>query len=600
MGGIAGVRVLSGAAVAAGTLQRMVDLLRHRGPDGSGTWVGADVGLAQTRLAVVGGEHEAQPMTSVDGRWVLALDGEVLNHEVLRSHLDYPFRTRGDTEVVLAGLAIEGIAFVERLQGQFALVAHDHRTDTTHLVRDRLGIVPLHYRHVPGGIAFASEVKALLAVGPAPQVDVRSLDAYLAGRSVPSPDTLFEGIKKVRPAHRVSMMPGGHVEEARWWTPPECDAEGTWSASDAIEAVGDGVREAVRTSLVPDVPVGVHLRGDLGSSLVVAQVRQLRDDPVHTFSIGFGDGTEEDLSASRRVGALLATQHHEVHVDPNELESLWTRLTWHRDAPISGLEDVASFAMARAAREHVGVVLSATGGDELFGGRGSYRYARIAERSHALPSPLRAALSGPVERHLGATFTALERQRLLGATAPSGRLRSTTSGRDPVDRMLRHDLGHDLPDLLLEGADRMSKAASLEVRPALLDHRLVELAFRLPTSVKVRPGCTQWVLREVARSLLPEEVIEPQRSGPRTSSASWLCDGLHGTVRDRLTGSGSWVGQTLDRAMLSDLVSRYDRHPVLDARILALLSLEVWHECFFDAPPRGARPSDGSSYGHAS
>lgn len=590
MGGIAGVRAFCDDAVAASALRAMSERLHHRGPDGSGAWVGEDVGLAHTRLALVDGPHPSQPMHSADGRWVIVLDGEVLNHESLRTHLDYPFRTQGDTEVVLAGLAVEGISFVERLRGQFAFVAHDRRTDTTHLVRDRLGILPLHYRHVPGGIAFASEVKALLVLGPVPEVDRRSLDAYLAARAVPAPDTLFEGVKKVRPAHRVSIMPGGHVEEAHYWTLPDGDADGTWTAADAIEAVGDGVREAVRAGMAADIPIGARLSGDLGSSLVVAEVCQLREEPPHTFSVGFGGSSEDDLSATRRIGALLGTRHHEVHVHPGELESLWSRLTWHRDAPISDPADVASFGLARAAREHVAVVLSGDGGDELFGGHGRYRYARVAERSHALPGPVRAALAGPVERRLGAAFTATERERLLGAAAPTERRTSPAAGRDPVDRMLRHDLSYDLPDLLLERADRMSKAASLEMRPALLDHRLVELAFRLPTSVKVRSGSTQWVLREVARPLLPDEVIEPHRTPHRTPGVSWLRAGLRGTVRDRLTGPGSWVGQTLERATLRDLVDRYDRQSELDLRVWTLLALEVWHECFFGTPPTLPNP----------
>ncbi len=515
MAGIGGVRAFSAGALAADALREMAELLHHRGPDESAVWVGPDIGLAHTRLAIVDAELSHQPMHSVDGRWVLAFDGEIFNQASLRAHLDYPFRTQGDTEVVLAGLALEGISFVERLQGQFAIVAHDLRTDTTHLVRDRLGILPLHYRHIPGGIAFGSEIKALLAVGPPPQVDHRSLDAYLTSRSVPAPDTLFEGVKKVRPAHRVSIMAGGHLEEAHYWTMPEADPEGTWSASDATEAVTDGLREAVRAALVADVPVGAYLSGGLDSSLIVAQMQQLRgDDPVHTFSAGFGDHPHDELPWARRVSGLLGTQHHEVQLQAADFEDLWATLTWHRDAPISDPADVAVFGLARAAREHVRVALSGVGGDELFGGGPRHRFARIAERSSVLPARLRSGLSGPVERRLGATFTATERQRLLGTAPPPERKPTPTLGLDPIDRMLRHDLRHSLPDNLLERGDRMSMAASMELRLPLLDHRLVELAFRLPTSLKVRPGSTKWVLREVARGLLPDEVIDRPKAGP--------------------------------------------------------------------------------------
>ncbi|RYB94914.1 asparagine synthase (glutamine-hydrolyzing) [Nocardioides oleivorans] len=599
MGGIGGVRVFSGGPVAAEELRDMTERLRHRGPDASGTWTGDGVGLTHTRMAIIDEQHSRQPMQSADGRWVVVLDGEIVNHDSLRTQLSYPFGSHGDTEVVVAGLSIEGISFVERLRGQFALVAHDRRTDTTHLVRDRLGILPLHYRHVPGGIAFASEVKALLTIGPTPGVDHRSLDTYLATHYVPAPDTLFEGVKKVRPAHRVSVMPGGHLEEVQYWTPPESDADGTWTASDAVEAVGDGVREAVRGALVADVPVGAYLSGDLGSALTVAQMRQLRgDEPVHTFSAGLGAPTDDDRASARRVSELLGTRHHEVHVHPHELEELWSRLTWHRDAPISDLADVAAFGLARAAREHVGVVLSGDGGEELFGGHGRYRYARFAERTLALPAPMRSRLAGSVQRRMGAPFTAAERHRLLGAAAPAERRTSPALGSDAVDRMLRHDLRHDLPDHLLERSDRMSKAASLEVRPALLDHRLVELAFRLPTSLKVRAGSTQWVLREVARPLLPDEVIDPRRSASRPDLAGWMRDGLRRGARDRLTGSGSWVAQTLDRSLVGDLVDRHERGDRtardVDVRLWTLLALETWHECFFGTPPTLPLPRQAS------
>lgn len=601
MAGIGGVRVFSAGAFAADALHEMAELMHHRGPDGSGVWVGPDVGLAHTRLAIIDVEHSHQPMHSADGRWVLAFNGEIVNHESLRAHLDYPFRTRGDTEVVVAGLALDGISFVERLQGQFAFVAHDLRTDTTHLVRDRLGILPLYYRHVPGGIAFASEVKALLAVGPPPQVDHRSLDAYLGLGGVPAPDTLFEGVKKVRPAHRVSILPRAHLEDAHYWAPPEMDPDGTWSTGDAIEAVGDGVREAVRSALVADVPVGAFLSGGLDSSLIVAQVQQLRpDEPLHTFSAGFGDPPQDLLTRARRVSDLLGTQHHEVQVRTTDFEDLWGRLTWYRDAPISEPADVAVHGLARAAREHVRVVLSGEGGDELFGGYPEYRFARLAERSTMLPERLRSGLAAQVGRGLGgrhrsawsAPFTAAQRQRLLGTAPPPERRPSPALGADPVDRMLRHDLHHWLPHLL-ERRDGMSMAASLELRPALLDQRLVELAFRLPTSVKVRSGTTKWVLKEVARPLLPDEVIARRRVDVRVPLDDWFRAGLRDTARDRLTGAGSWVGQTLDPASVHDLVERHERGANEASRIWTLLCLEMWHDCFFGTAPAVPRPRQG-------
>ena len=591
--GVSGVRVFSTRtlSVTRDTLEEMAAAQDHRGGGGADVWWGPDVGLARSRS--VGGDGTfAQPARSVDGRWVVALDGAIRNHATLRAHLDHPLRSREDAELVVAGLSLEGISFVERLTGQFALVAHDLRTDTTHLVRDRIGVQPLHYRHVPGGIAFASEVKALLVLAPRPGVDHRSLDAYLAHRTVPAPDTLFEGVKKVRPAHRVSIMPGGHVEETAYWSPPAADPDGTWTPDDAIEAVRDGVREAVRASLDPDAPVGINLTGGLASSLLAAQAQQLRgDEAMHTFSLAYGDDAPHELARTGRLSSLLGTRHHDVHLDRADLEELWGPLTWHRDAPLSDPADLAAHVLARAAGEHVPAILCAQGADELFGGHQRYRLAGVAERSYGLPglpAPLRSGLGRRVERRLGATFSAPERRRLLGQSPPRDRRSSTTVGVDPVDRMLRHDLRHTLPDDVLERLDRMSTAASLEVRLPLLDHHLVELAFRLPTSVKVRAGCTTWVLREAARPLLPDEVIE--RRVPERGAGSWWYAGMRDAVRQRLTGSGSWIAQTLDQSLVRDLLLRHEHGGHEQDRIWALMALEVWHESFFADTPTVPRP----------
>lgn len=579
----------SGWAPTREVLEQMAAAQEHRGGGATDVWLGPGVGLARSRPVTAAGPSP-QPARSADGRWVVALDGTVRNHATLRARLAQPLRSTDDSELVAAGLALEGIGFVERLTGQFALVAHDLRTGTTHLVRDRIGVQPLHYRHVPGGIAFASEVKALLVLGPRPDVDHRSLDAYLAHRTVPAPDTLFEGVKKVRPAHRVSITPDGHPEEAAYWSPPDADPDGTWTADDAIEAVRDGVREAVRASLDGDAPVGVNLTGGLASSVLAAQAQQLRgDEPVHTFSLAHGDDAAHELARTGRLSSLLGTRHHDVALGPADLDELWGPLTRHRDAPLSDPADLAAHVLARAAGKHVQTILCAQGADELFGGHSRYRLAAVAERTYGLPG-----LGRRVERRLGATFSAPERRRLLGSQSPPrDRRPAPTVGVDPVDRMLRHDLRHTLPDDVLERLDRMSTAASLEVRLPLLDHRLVELAFRLPTSVKVRAGCTTWVLREAARPLLPDEVIE--RRVPEPGAGSWWYAGMRDAVRQRLTGPGSWVASTLDQSLVRDLLLRHEHGGHEQDRIWALVSLEVWHESFFAGTPSVPRPRIATS-----
>ncbi|WP_207082570.1 asparagine synthase-related protein [Nocardioides sp. S5] len=581
MSGLSGVRSFSPSGPTRDVLDRMAAAQEHRGTDGFEAWVGPGVGLSG-------------PVHSVDGRWVVVLDGRIHHLVRLRSHLNHRFRTDDPGEVVAAGLAVEGISFVDRLQGAFSLVAHDLRANTTYLVRDRLGVLPLHYRHLPGGIAFASEVKALLTVGAAPEVDHRSLDAYLAFRVVPAPDTLFEGVKTVRPAHRLAIMSGGHLEEVAWWSAPETDPGGTWEADDAIEAVRDGVRVAVGSALDPGVPTGVNLTGGLASSLLTAQAQQLcGEEPVHTYTVAFGDEDPDEQARTGRLSSLLGTRHHVVRLHRDDLKDLWGPLTWHRDTPLSHAADLATYVLARAAGRHVSALLCAEGADELFGGQPRHRLAGLARRSsvlNGLPSPVRSSLAQRVERRLGATFSAAERRRLLGHAPTPERRTAPVVGVDDVDADpgLRHGLRHTFPDDALQRLDRMSAAASLEVRLPLLDHRLVDLAFRLPTSARSRAGCPSWVLREAARTLLPDEIIE--RRVPERGAGSWWYAGHRDNIREHLTASDSWVAATFDPTMLRELLHRHEHGGHEQERIWALVSLEIWHQTFFSDPPSVPRP----------
>ncbi len=610
MCGIAGVRRLDGAPVDPRALTAMAAVLRHRGPDESATWHEGSVGLAHTRLSIIDLAGSHQPMRSVDERWSLVFNGEIFNYRELRSGLDYPFGTDGDTEVLLAGLATVGIDFVTRLRGQFAFAAHDHERGVTHLVRDRLGILPLYYRSDPGVLTFGSEIKAILAGSDAPAaVDTLSLDAYLTSRAVASPFTLFAGISKIEPGRRVEVAADGTLTTHRYWTPPARD-ERRWTDAEAVDAVDEAVRDAVRAALVADVPVGSYLSGGVDSSLIVAVMKSLRGSAgVTTFAAGFGDERNDELPWARLVSEHVGTEHHEVHVRPQDFEDLWPRLTWHRDAPVSEPADIAVFRLAELARQHVTVVLSGEGGDELFGGYPKYRLARPLQVADVVPARLRHSIADLVEPRLGAAaarariavraagamseaerfatwfapFSPTERRRLLGALParprPTG---PALPGDDVIARMLRHDLVSWLPDNLLERGDRMSMAASLELRPPLLDHELVELAFRLPSSVKVRRGTTKWVLKEVARRYLPPEVVDRRKVGFRVPLDAWFRTGLRDSMWDRLTGSQSFVGQTFDRSAVVNLLERHESGGFNEeSRIWTLMCLEVWHETFF-------------------
>lgn len=613
MCGIAGVRRFDGLPVDPDLLATMGASLVHRGPDEQGQLVDGPFGVVHTRLSIIDLAGSHQPMVSPDGRWVLVFNGEIFNYRELRATLDHRFRTDGDSEVLLAGIARQGLRFVDRLRGQFAFAAHDRLSGTTHLVRDRLGVLPLHYSLDASQLVLASEVKALLPALPrGAAVDLPSLHTYLTGRSVPAPYTLFEGVRKVPPAHVLSVRADGSTHLERYWSPPPVATGRALDEREVVDRVEAAARDAVRSALVADVPVGAYLSGGVDSSLIVALMRAERPSGVvKTFSAGFGDPRHDELPYARQVAEHVGTEHHEVLVRPEDLVDLWPVLTHHRDAPVSEPADVAVHRLAALARQHVSVVLSGEGGDELFAGYPKYRMARAMHRARVVPAGARRAVAVLVEQQLGdrgtrarvalraagaateadqlaawfAPFTAAERAALLPGTSPRA-TGAVPQGADPVDRMLRHDLGGWLPDNLLERGDRMSMAHSLELRPPLLDHRLVELAFSLPSDVKVRRGTTKWALKEVARRHLPASVVDRRKVGFRVPLDTWFRTSLRDRTWDALTGSDSFVAEVFEPGPVRALLERHGSGRANEeSRIWTLMSLEVWHRTFLRTAP---------------
>lgn len=613
MCGIVGIMRFDGEGVRERDLQAMAGRLAHRGPDADGFWTAGSVGLGHRRLSIIDLGGSAQPMASVDGALHLTFNGEILNYRALRSEFSYPFRTDGDTETVLAAHRVHGDEAITKLNGQFAYALHDAASGELLLVRDRLGILPLYYHVDQRRIVFASEIKALLPVLPGPpEIDVASLHDYFALRSVPAPHTMFAGVRKLPAAHSLKVSVTGQVRLERYWEVPRATDQRI-GPEEAVRQVEDGLKRAVAAAMVADVPLGAYLSGGVDSSLIVAMMRKLRGEgTVETFAAGFGDPRIDELSEARRVSELFATRHHEVVLSPPDFVDLWPTLTWHRDAPISEPSDIAVHRLAEMARRHVTVVLSGEGSDELFAGYPKYRVASVLGVMGHVPRALRVPLVERLEGRLppsaararialrtlsGATeedrirawfapFTESERLALLTVPPrPSGAPRRRDG--DLIRRMLAVDVESWLPDNLLERGDRMSMAASLELRPPFLDHRLVELAFSLPSSLKVRRGRTKWVLKEVARRHLPDDIVDRRKVGFRVPLDTWFRDGLEEMAWDLLAAPDSLAAALLDRRSVQTLLERHRKGVANEeARIWPLLSLEVWHRTFFrqDAP----------------
>jgi asparagine synthase (glutamine-hydrolysing) len=603
MCGIVGVIETGAGSPDVDLLRRMAREVAHRGPDGEGYWVQGRIGFGHRRLAIIDVAGSPQPMHSADGSHTICFNGEILNYGELRRSLAVDWSTHGDTEVLLELMAAHGPAALGRLRGQFAFALYDHTDGTVLLVRDRIGILPLFWARTATGVVFASEVKALRPALGELVIDPDSLPDSLALRAVPAPHTLFAGVHKVLPGSWVRIPPDGRVEEGRYWSLDAPRPRLDLSPLEAVDELERLLGLAVEESLVADVPVGAYLSGGVDSSVTVAlAARAAKAGRLATFSATFPGSPDDEGEYARRVSARIGTDHHEVAVDPAEFWSELWRLAWYRDLPISQTSDVAVAALARLAAQHVTVVISGEGGDELFGGYPKYRLARATRAAGALPAVLRQPLvsaarrvAGPRSERLDVALRALEgrteRDRLDGwfasfsereiARLCRGRRRAVPVGPalhgDAVTRMSLVDLSSWLADNLLERGDRMTMASSIELRPPFLDARVVEFALSLPSSIKVRGGVTKWPVKELARRFVDAEVIDRPKVGFKVPIGEWfrtsLADDVRGLLQSDASRCREWLDTSLvDRLVTDHLEGRADR----SKQLWPLVSLEVW------------------------
>jgi len=558
--------------IDARVLQRMTATLAHRGPDGDGFFHAATTAagrsgasLGHRRLAVIDLEGGRQPMTSADGRWTIVFNGEIYNFRELRHELEsrgIDFRTKSDTEVLLEAWAQWGAGAVDRLRGMFAFALWDARERALWLVRDRLGVKPLYYARTGSGLLFGSEIKALLAhPGVSRRLRPAAVDDYLAYLYVPPPQTIFEGIEELPPAHWLRFADGA-IEIRRYWQAlPRPAGDEEPAEADELCALLD---EAVRLRLVSDVPLGAFLSGGVDSSSIVALAARAQRDPVRTFSLGFGAGEEHytELDFARLVSSRYSTEHRELTIRPNCAELL-PRMVALFDEPFGNPTALLLHALSAATREHVTVALSGDAGDELFLGYPRYLGARLQRAWGAVPSPIRSIASAMAEwipestngRHtrrrarefLAAGnaswqsayigwvtyFSPAQRRELythdFGSVLKArsaedflARQFAEAASADPLSQAAYVDLHSFLPHNVLRYGDRMSMAHALELRMPFTDHRLVEFALRLPAAQKLRRRETKHLLRRAMRPLLPAPTLERSKLGLNPPLGRWL------------------------------------------------------------------------------
>jgi len=619
MCGIAGWYARGGHPVAEATVRAMCDTIVHRGPDDEGRFTDGDFGFGMRRLSIVDVAGGHQPMTSEDGRFVITFNGEIYNHPELRAELEragHRYRTNSDTESILHGFRHWGPGVWARLEGMFAVAVWDRRERTLHLARDPLGIKPLHLSFQGGGLAWGSEIKALVPVpGLRFTPDARAMDQVFAFGHVLAPRTIYAEVTKLEPGCALVLGPEGEPSVTRFWRfayrPGPAATEAEW-----VERFRTEFTACVRRHLQSDVPLGAFLSGGVDSSAVVAAMQRVMDEPVRTFTIGFSDAAFDESPVARRTAEHLRCRHTERRVELEDAATILPRLAAAYDEPFADPSAIPTWYVSRLAREQVTVALSGDGGDELFAGYERHHAERLLQTRRPLFA-LAAALAQlpplPLERwnrfrqrlakvssdaRLPSTFqrffskyqltpravrASLYRDDFVSRLDPGDELERLAAtyfpervSADPVEDLLYADTVVRLPDDMLTKVDRASMQHSLEVRVPFLSHRFVEFAASVPVGLKLRGGIGKYLVRRAVAPWLPEGLLDRPKQGFAVPLARWVKGDLGGYTesvwRDaRADESGALRPEAL-RALLAEHRSgRADRSQMLYA--LAMFAL---------------------------
>ena len=610
----------------AGTLKRMNDRIVHRGPDDEGYYFADGVGLAARRLSIIDLNTGHQPLSSSTGDSWIAYNGEVYNFPELRRELECRgriFRTQSDTEVVVNLYEEYGLEFVHKLRGMFAFAIFDRRKRRLVLVRDPIGKKPLYYSlDERRGLVFASEIKSILQYpGMARDVDPEALDLFLTLEYVPAPYSIFQSVRKLPAGHMLVYEEGRATIREYWDVQPGAGPDNFSRARDEFLGLFE---EAVRRRMISDVPLGAFLSGGIDSSAVVAFMARASALPVRTFTIGFEEKSYSELSHSRRVAEKFATDHHE-HILSADIRALVMQLAQLLDEPLGDFSNFPTYLVARAARETVTVALSGDGGDEIFGGYEHYLAQKLARCIDAPPlRPLRSLAAkallrvppselkkgmvnrlkrfsegftgSPADRHFRwmLFLSALQKSRLYSPDFLKESFLLDLHEREPfrtffarsrrfpgLNQDLYLDLKTYLADDIMVKVDRMSMAASLETRAPLLDTQVVEFAFSLPPTWKMRGKTGKWFFKKALEGILDDETIYRQKEGFSIPIKNWLKTELKDLMLDtlsekRIAAMGYFSYPAVEQ-MIREHLANQENHA---HRLWALMQFHLWHDQF--------------------
>ena len=637
MCGIAGVVSITPFPNALGieqTLHRMARLIAHRGPDGSDIWHDSHAGLAHTRLAIIDlSEAGRQPMHDVQGHYVLTYNGEIYNYRELREELraaGHHFRTETDSEVILNGYREWGEAVVDRLRGMFAFALWDEREKRLFMARDRVGQKPLFFARFGEVFLFGSEIKSILTWPGFPRkANLQALHQYMTYQYVMPPNSAFEGVEELPPAHTLTVMPDGQFRTRRYWqlpVPGQPHKGGTFNRSDAKEEIAAELEEAVRMRLISDVPLGAFLSGGIDSSVIVALMAKHSAGAVKTYSIGFNHDEFDERPYARAVAERYGTEHHEFVVEPDAM-SVLPSLVWQFGQPFGDSSALPIYYVSALTRQHVTVALSGDGGDENFLGYKRYQATKAEGIYNQVPAPLRQLFSaligkgasGPgalkLLRRLTRDSTSSEsarylkwigmfdtgqKQSLYGpALAPllpddAGDLLDGLFAADtgPASRAAWADIHTYLPNDLLAKVDITSMAHGLEARAPFLDHKLMEMAARIPGKEHLKGWQLKSLLKDIARPLLPTDLIDRPKMGFGVPIKKWFREELKDYLADHLLSQKArqrgMINSSVVETMIQQHVSGEAEHHY---QLWTLLMMELWFDMWIDGAELPTRPA---------
>jgi asparagine synthase (glutamine-hydrolysing) len=627
--------------VDANMLKRMRDVITHRGPDDEGIYIDERVGLGHRRLSIVDVASGHQPMTNEDDSLYITYNGEVYNHADYRDDLEargHVYRTHCDTETILHLYEEYGNSCVEHLRGMFAFAIWDRKKRELFIARDRLGVKPLYYVQTQdGSLYFASEIKALLeARAVKPELNFATFSDYLANHATSGEETLFVGVKRLMPGHTLTWR-DGEIKIKKYWDVSFAKIRQTGrSDRDYIAEWSELFRKSVQLRLMADVPLGMFLSGGIDSSAIAAVMSTLVDEPIKTFSVAFVEREANELEYARLVANAFKTDHHEVVISPEQFFAALPDLVWHEDEPLAHPSSVALFFVSELASQHVKVVLTGEGSDELMAGYARYRKTilnlALGQRyQRFIPAGVRGLIRNQIsgmsasrlQAKLRRTFLSLspdiesiyfdnfavfprsDQEQLLtretvdriGGIDPYAGVRrvlSETDAESLLDRLLYADIKTYLHELLMK-QDQMSMAASLESRVPFLDHKLVEFTSSLPERLKLHRWTTKHVLRESMKGVLPEQILTRPKMGFPVPVGAWFRGPYAHMLDEYVLSSRARERNIFNPETVRSLVNQHQRGVTNHSeRLWSLVNLEMWFRRFIDG--ENAAASSQSTY----